>query len=46
MVFFLTTKWDNKAYDAHKPAKEVLKSEGIIFLFVLISESGASLINV
>jgi hypothetical protein len=45
-VVFLTSKWDNLTYRLHEKAIELLKKEGVKFIFALITESGASHIRV
>lgn len=39
---FFTTMWDNKTYDIHKRAIEHLRERGMIFIFILATENGAS----
>lgn len=46
MAVFLTSKWDNQTYKLHEKAIDLLKKNGIKFIFALITENGASSIRI
>lgn len=45
-VVFISTKWDNKSFQPHQKAIDILKRKGVKFAFVLISSNGMTAIHV